>query len=79
MSRNGIEPCLKSEQEGVECMCGLLPEGLPEIEAEDGVKLAARCRLCTGVSDHYLYRLTRYRKPWGIELCGICGTVCDEY
>ncbi len=79
MSRNGIEPCLKSEEMGTECMCGLLPEGLPELEAEDGVKPQARCRLCTGVSDHYLYRLTRFGQPWGIELCGVCGTVCNEY
>jgi hypothetical protein len=79
MSRNGIEPCEKSIREETECMCGLLPEVLLDIEREDGVALAQRCRLCTGVSDHYRYILTRYGQPWGIVICGVCGTVCNEY
>ncbi|MEI6045114.1 MAG: hypothetical protein WCS37_12250 [Chloroflexota bacterium] len=79
MSRNGIEPCLKAEREGTECMCGLLPEVLLNVEAEDGIQPELRCRLCTGVSTHYFYRLLRFGRPWGIEVCGVCGTVCNEY
>ncbi len=79
MSRNGIEPCAKSVRQGVECMCGLLPEGLPEIESEDGVESNQRCRLCTGISDQYHYKLTRYGQSWGIVICGVCGTICNEY
>ena len=79
MARNGIEPCAKSRLEGTECMCGLLPEGLPDIESEDGVAIGQRCRLCTGISDQYRYGLTRFGQPWGIVVCGVCGTVCNEY
>jgi hypothetical protein len=78
MARNGIEPCEKSMREGVECMCGILPEGLPELETDEGMKSAARCRLCTGRSDHYLYGMKRYGQKWTVEVCGICGVVCDE-
>lgn len=79
MALNGIEPCAKSQQENVECMCGLLPEGLLELETDLGTQPKQRCRLCTGVSDHYFYGLTRFNKPWQIEVCGICGTICNEY
>ncbi len=79
MSRNGIEPCEKSINAGTECMCGLLPEGLPEIDHEDGVDPNKPCRLCTGISDQYRYTLTRYGQRWGIVICGVCGTICNEY
>lgn len=60
-------------------MCGLLPEGLPDLERDEGVRPNERCRLCNGTSDHPLYGLTRFGQPWIIEVCGVCGTVCNEY
>ncbi|HEX2909966.1 MAG TPA: hypothetical protein VH186_04105 [Chloroflexia bacterium] len=79
MNRIGIEPCQLSEQEGTECICGLMPEGLLNLELEDGVLEAAHCRLCGQISDHIIYRLTRFDRPWRIEVCPICGSICNEY
>ncbi len=79
MALNGIEPCAKAMREGTECMCGLLPEGLLELETDEGSQPDQRCRLCTGVSTHFSYGITRFGKPWGIEVCGICGTICNEF
>ncbi len=79
MSRNGIEPCEKPLSEETECICGLLPEGLTTLESEEASQPGCRCRLCTGLSEHYFYRASRFGQFWGLEVCGICGVICNEY
>ncbi|NWJ44951.1 MAG: hypothetical protein HXX08_03645 [Chloroflexi bacterium] len=76
---DGIEPCAKSEQEDVQCMCGIEIETVAGKVTHVGVIPNSRCRLCTGVSDHDKYEIFRMGVPWGVIVCNICMLICDEY
>jgi hypothetical protein len=76
---DGIEPCAKSEAEGTQCMCGIEFEVLAGKKTFEGAIPAAKCRLCTGTSEHHCYQIDRFGQPWGVEVCNICLLVCEEY
>jgi|GEM_PF-1728605 len=76
---DGIEPCAKSEEAGLQCMCGIEFEVVAGKKTFDTVVPGSRCRLCTGLSNHDRYQIIRQGQPWGLEVCNVCLLVCDEY
>ncbi len=76
---NGIEPCARSEEAGLQCMCGIEIDVVAGKKIPDGVIPNARCRLCTGLSDHDRLIISRQGQPWGVIVCNVCLLVCEEY